>query len=142
MNRLIISASLILMAAAPPALPQPQSAAKTNVDEVLLDLVVRDKKGKPITDLKPEEITITDNGVKQTILSFRQVRGSEAVTSTGASTPLDPLRQIRLVTLAFEPLAAPDQSRLARAAALDLVKGDQGVNVFYSVVVIDTKLMV
>ena len=133
---------IFLLAAAPPALPQPQSTAKANVDEVLLDLVVRDKKGKPVTDLKPEEIAITDNGVKQSILSFRLVRGSEAVSSTGASMPLDPLRQIRLVTLAFEPLAAPDQRKLARTAALDLVKGDQGVNVFYSVVVIDTKLLI
>ena len=142
MNRFVISALLILMAAAPPALPQPQPTVKANVDEVLLDLVVRDKKGKPITDLKPEEIAITDNGVKQSILSFRLVRGAEAVSSTGASTPLDPLRQIRLVTLAFEPLAAPDQRKLARAAALDLVKGDQGVNVLYSVVAIDTQLLV
>jgi len=120
----------------------PQSTAKTNVAEVLLDLVVRDKKGKPISDLTPEEIAITDNGVKQTILSFRLVRGSEAISVTGASTPLDPLRQIRLVTLAFEPLAAPDQRKLARTAALDLVRGDQGVNVLYSVVVIDTRLLV
>jgi hypothetical protein len=54
--RLILSAALILVAATPPARPQP--TAKANVDEVLLDLVVRDKKGKPITDLKPEEISI------------------------------------------------------------------------------------
>lgn len=139
--KLIISATLILLAAAPPALPQ-QSTTKANVDEVLLDLVVRDKKGKPVTDLKPEEIAITDNGVKQSVISFRLVRGAEAVTPTGASMPLDPLRQIRLVTLAFEPLAAPDQRKLSRAAALDLIKGDQGVNVFYSVVVIDTRLLV
>jgi len=141
--KLIIPATLILLAAAPPALPQqPPTTVKTNVDEVLLDLIVRDKKGKPITDLKPEEIAITDNGAKQSILSFRLVRGSEAVSSTGASMPLDPLRQIRLVTLAFEPLAAPDQRKLARSAALDLIKGDQGTNVFYSVVVIDTKLLI
>ena len=131
-----------MLAAAPPALPQQQPTVKTNVDEVLLDLIVRDKKGKPVTDLKPEEITVTDNGVKQTILSFRLVRGSEAISATGASYPLDPLRQIRLVTLAFEPLSAPDQRKLARSAALDLIKGDQGVNVFYSVVVIDTRLLV
>ena len=104
-------------------------------------MVVRDKKGKPITDLKPDEFTITDNGAKQTILSFRQVRGTEAISETGASMPLDPLRQIRLVTLAFEPLSAPEQRKLAREAALDLVKGEQGTNVFYSVVVIDTKLL-
>jgi VWFA-related protein len=140
--KLLIPAALIMAAAAPPAAPQQQPSVKTNVDEVLLDLIVRDKKGKPITDLKPEEITVTDNGAKQTILSFRQVRGSEAVSATGAATPLDPLRQVRLVTLAFEPLPAPDQRKLARTAALDLVKGDQGANVFYSVVVIDTRLLV
>jgi VWFA-related protein len=145
--KLLIPAALILAAAAPPARPQQQGAAnptqvKTNVDEVLLDLIVRDKKGKPITDLKPDEITVTDNGAKQKIVSFRLVRGSEAISATGAATPLDPLRQVRLVTLAFEPLPAPEQRKLARSAALDLVKGDQGINVFYSVVVIDTRLLV
>lgn len=138
--KLLIAAAVILTAL--PAQPQQQPAVKANVDEVLLDLIVRDKKGKPITDLKPEEITVTDNGAKQAIVSFRLVRGSEAISATGAATPLDPLRQVRLVTLAFEPLPAPDQRKLARTAALDLVKGDQGVNVFYSVVVIDTRLLV
>lgn len=144
MKPVILSALIVAMAL--PALPQTDSPAaiKSNVNEVLLDLVVRDKKGKPITDLTPEELTITDNGAKQTILSFRQVRGSEAISATGASTPLDPLRQIRLVTLVFEPIDpnAPDQRRLARSAAIDLVKGDQGTNVFYSVVVIATKPLV
>ena len=91
--KLLITTALIFLAVAPPALPQPQQqqppAVKTNVNEVLLDLVVRDKKGKPITDLKPEEVTITDNGVKQTILSLREVRGTEAISATGASMPLD-----------------------------------------------------
>ncbi|HTX33787.1 MAG TPA: VWA domain-containing protein [Bryobacteraceae bacterium] len=138
----LISTALIFLAVAPPALPQQPATVKTNVDEVLLDMVVRDKKGKPVTDLKPDEITVTDNGAKQTILSFRLVQGSEAISATGASMPLDPLRQIRLVTLAFEPFAAPDQRKLARNAAIDLIKGEQGVNVFYSVVVIDTRLLV
>jgi VWFA-related protein len=142
--KLFVSTGLILLAAAPCALPQqPQPpTVKTNVDEVLLDMVVRDKKGKPVTDLKPEELTVTDNGAKQTILSFRLVQGTEAISATGASMPLDPLRQIRLVTLAFEPFSAPDQRKLARSAAIDLIQGDQGINVFYSVVVIDTRLLV
>lgn len=137
-----IPAFLIAAALAPVALPQQQQPIKTNVDEVLLDMIVRDKKGKPITDLKPEDITVTDNGAKQTLLSFRLVRGSDAISATGATTPLDPLRQIRLVTLAFEQLSAPDQRKLVRSAALDLIKGDQGTNVFYSIVVIDTRLLV
>jgi VWFA-related protein len=141
MKRLIATA-LVVAAAAPLALAQQQATVKTNVDEVLLDLIVRDKKGKPVTDLKPDDITVSDNGAKQTLLSFRLVRGSEAVSATGAATPLDLLRQVRLVTLAFDPLSAPDQRKLARSAALDLIKGEQGTNVFYSVVVMDTRLMV
>src|SRR5208282_1500206 len=60
----------------------------------------------------------------------------------GTITKLDPLRQLRLVTLAFEALGDPTQRKTARAAAIDLVKGEQGSNVFYSVVVIDTRLLV
>jgi VWFA-related protein len=117
-----------------------QPVIKATVDEVVLDLVARDKKGKPVNDLKPEEITVTDNGTKQTILGFRLVQGSEAITATG-TTKLDPLHQIRLVTLAFEPLGEADQRKTARTAALDLIKGEQGTNVFYSVVGINTRLL-
>jgi VWFA-related protein len=124
-------------AAAPPS-----PAIRTTVDEVLLDLVVRDKKGKPVTDLGPEDLTIYDNSAKQKLTSFRLVSGSEAIGEGGARTALDPLRQVRLVTLAFEAMTEADQRKLARSAALDLVKGSQGTNVFYSVVVINTQLMV
>jgi VWFA-related protein len=118
------------------------STVKTNVDEVLLDLIVRDKKGKPVTDLKAEDISVLDNGAKQTITSFRLVSGSDALSSSGVKTPLDPLRQIRLVTLAFEAMTEADQRKLARTAAIDLIKGDQGTSVYYAVVVINTQLFV
>jgi VWFA-related protein len=136
------TAAVVALLAAAPVFSQQQPIVKTSVDEVLLDLVVRDKKGKPITDLKPEDIAVSDNSAKQAFTSFRLVRGAEAISSEGTATRLDPLRQIRLVTLAFEALSAPEQRKLARAAALDLIKGDQGTNVFYSVVVIDTRLLV
>lgn len=136
--------ALVLMAV--PARPQQSGGSgatvKANVDEVVLDLIVRDKKGKPITDLRQEELTVSDNGAKQTIKSFRLVRGSEAVSQTGATTQLDPLRQLRLVTLAFESLGDAAQRKSAREAALDLVKGDQGTNVFFSVVALNTRLLV
>src|SRR5690242_12461083 len=89
---------------AAPAAAAQTPTVKATAEEVLLDVVVRDKKGKPITDLKPEELTVSDNGAPQTLTNFRLVRGAEAVSQTGATTPLDPLRQLRLVTLAFEPL--------------------------------------
>jgi VWFA-related protein len=111
------------------------------VEEVLLDIVARDKKGKPVTDLEPGDITVFDNGIKQTLTSFRLVQGKEAVNPKGSSTALEPLRQLRLVTLAFDALGAADQRKTARTAALDLIKSEQGTNVFYSVVVINTRLL-
>jgi VWFA-related protein len=126
--------------------PQPPAPAgqtpniKANVDEVLLDVIIRDKKGRPITDLAPDDVTVLDNGAKQKIDSFRLVDGSEAIHG-GARTTLDPLRQIRLVTLAFEGMDV-DQRAVSRRAAIDLIKGEQGSNVFYSVVAIQGQLQI
>lgn len=134
--------SVVQVSAQPPQSPgAPGPVIQANADEVVLDLIARDKKGKPVTDLKRDEITLMDNGARQNILGFRLVRGSEAISQSG-SAKLDPLRQIRLVTLAFEALGEADQRKTARTAALDLIKGEQGTNVFYSVVAINTRLIV
>jgi VWFA-related protein len=141
--------ALAVIAALPAPAQQPAAAAapqgpvvKTTVDEVVLDFIARDKKGKPVTDLTPEDMAINDNGVKQQPTSFRLVQGAEAISQGGTTTKLDPLRQLRLVTLCFDALGDPSQRKTARTAAIDLVKGEQGSNVFYSVVVIDTRLLV
>ena len=126
--------------------PAPAPAAqtptiKTNVDEVLLDVIVRDKKGKPVTDLGPVDVTVLDNGAKQKVTNFRLVQGSEAIGHEGSHTALDPLRQLRLVTLAFESMGV-EQRAVARRAGIDLIKGEQGTNVFYSVVAVNGQLLV
>ena len=121
--------------------PTTSPPVRTTVEEVVLDMVVRDKKGKPVTDLSPSDITVSDSGTKQTLSSFRLVRGKDAINEKGATTALEPLRQLRLVTLAFDALAAADQRKTARTAALDLIHSDQGQNVFYSVVLINTRLL-
>src|SRR5689334_25330094 len=106
--------------------PAPQGGAvKATAEEVVLDFIVRDKKGKPITDLKPEDLTVLDNGAKQEIKSFRLVRGAEAISTspgagTGSTVALDPLRQIRLVTLALKAIGEGDQRKTARQPAIDL----------------------
>src|SRR5215475_11655876 len=85
-----------LTSVAPAQQPTPPGNAptiKTNVDEVLVDLIVRDKKGKPIYDVKPGDVTVTDNGVKQQLTSFRLVQGAEAVSGEGAHTALDSFHQ-------------------------------------------------
>src|SRR5712692_10584760 len=140
MGALVCPPAFSQQPAAPTSVAQPPTV-KTSVEEVLLDIIVRDKKGKPITDLKAEELTVIDNGAPQTITSFRLVRGAEAISQTGATSKLDPLRQLRLVTLAFEPMGELDQRKLARSAAIDLIGGEQGGNVYYAVMAINTRLL-
>jgi len=143
----LVGAAVAVIAALPAAAQQPPVSAKTtvvktNVDEVVLDFIARDKKGRPITDLSPDELSVTDDGARQQIASFRLVQGAEALSQGGKVTKLDPLRQVRLVTLAFEALDDATQRKTARSAAIDLVKGEQGANVFYSVLEINTRLLV
>src|SRR5262249_7753554 len=116
----VLSIAMAAALLAPLPAPAQQVAiptVKTTVDEGLLDLIVRDKKGKPVTDLKTEDLNVLDNNVKQALTSFRLVSGAEAVATSGAHTSLDPLRQIRVVTLAFDAMPEVDQRKLARTAA-------------------------
>src|SRR5437870_13151301 len=132
MHRILLAMMLLSLAVAsaqaqiqvaPP--PQSNSTIRSNVDEVLVDVVVRDKKGKPIYDVKPSDVTVTDNGVKQKLASFRLVQGAEAISSDGSRKPLDTLHQIRLVTPPFSGIG-PDHRQLAPRPALHMIKGDQG----------------
>jgi VWFA-related protein len=54
----------------------------TNVDEVSLNLVVRDKRHNLILDLKPEDIAVTDNDAPVKLTGFHLVH-SDGTASTG-----------------------------------------------------------
>src|SRR5277367_5091243 len=73
------------------AAPEKSSAViQAGTEEVLLDVIVRDKHGKAVTDLTPQDFEVTDNGEKHAVKSFLLVQGGEAVAA-GASqrTQLD-----------------------------------------------------
>lgn len=110
-------------------------------EEVVLDVVVRDKKNRPVNDLKATDFEVSDNGSKRQIKSFRLVQGIEAVSAEGVKTPLDAMRQIRLLTLIFDGLDN-DGRRLSREAGLSLLKDELQPNVFISVLAIDHALQV
>ena len=58
--------------------PQPSDVViRSSAREVLLDLVVRDAHGKLVTNLKPEDVTVYEDGIRQDVRSFRLVAGSE-----------------------------------------------------------------
>src|SRR5258706_5940807 len=122
---------------------------RSSAEEVLLDIVVRDKKGRLVRDLEQNEIEISDDGAPQKLKSFRLVGSGEAKDPTLKARPteaivgggLDPLRQIRLVTLVFQGLGTNGRN-LARQAAQELTKNESGPNLFFGVFAIDQRLSV
>ncbi|MGA8596120.1 MAG: VWA domain-containing protein [Bryobacteraceae bacterium] len=116
-----------------------QPTFRAGGEEVVMDVVVRDKKNRPVKDLKQDDFAVIDNGEKRPIRSFRFIEGTEAVNASGATTQLDPMRQIRLLTLIFDGLD-PNGRKLSRDAGLSLLKDALQPNVFISVMAIDFKL--
>ncbi len=125
--------------------PVPASTIRSTAQEVVLDMVFRDRKGKTIRDLRPEEIRISEDGVEQKVTSFRlldgkTVRSLDATKSEESGpVPLDPTREVRLVTLVFENLDI-DGKRFFRQAVKDILDMSPEPNLYFSVLTIDHKL--
>ena len=72
----------------PPAQATPTFRAGTSA--VLLDVVVRDRKGRAVTDLRRDEVTVLENGEPVDLTAFGLVRGTSstltAARPVGAST--------------------------------------------------------
>src|ERR1700736_305397 len=83
-----LGAALIapLLAQQPPAQTPP--AFRGGTDAVEVDVVVHDRTGRVVTDLKPEEFEVRDEGKSQPIDLFYLVQGgtstSQAVGAEGA----------------------------------------------------------
>src|ERR1017187_1060553 len=100
----------------------PDVVIRSSVREVLLDVVVRDAHGHLIANLKPGEVTVYEDGVRQDVRSFRLVAGSEVriedqkqsaetqAAETGLAGPntkrpsVNPLRTVNLVCIVLSDL--------------------------------------
>jgi len=69
--------------------PAPQTVFRSGTDLVPIDVHVVDRKGQPVTDLKAEDFTVLENGVKQEIRQF----ATESLTAH-APTSDTPTRHI------------------------------------------------
>ena len=137
--RIAISASVLTLAAfsqsprPSPETDQPKAISGA-FGELSLDLIVRDKHGRPIRDLRPEEIKITDDGASVTIKALHPAARNKA-----APEPVDPRRQLHLVSLVFDGLNSAAR-RLARKSALELIRTASGPQVYFSVWQISDRL--
>jgi VWFA-related protein len=125
---------------------QEQATIRTTANEVVVDVVVRDKKGKLIKGLTAADFVIQEDGAKQTITSLRESGGTLSLedsskVGTAARTPSDPTRPVRLFSLVFDRLGI-DSRRLARQAAYDFIKEELAPDVYVGVFYTDQRLNV
>ncbi|MGO9232356.1 MAG: hypothetical protein ACLQKA_24425, partial [Bryobacteraceae bacterium] len=104
-------------------LPPVEPTIRVTATEVALDLVVRDKKGRQVKNVKPGEVEIYEDGVRQQLLSFRMVPGRETERREEsqpkqqiAPTSL-PLRELNTVCIVFHNI-----DPVTRPHAVEIVK--------------------
>jgi len=158
----------LMMTSALPALaqnPAPQDNDYERVvvgtSEILLDAVVKDKKGHVVKDLKPGDFEVYEDGVRQDIKSFRLITREPGATSNGetatasnssTSSPLlttgarsgpSPLNTNRVsaVALVFDRLSLEARKR-AHDAALAYLGSETRPDDFIGVFNIDLSLKV
>src|SRR6266581_6488568 len=90
--------------------PPPELVAqvfRVEAEVVMLDLVVRDRKGRTVRDLRPEELQVFEDGVRQEPSGFRYVDTRAAGVTleetperpSATAKPADESRHLNLVTL-------------------------------------------
>src|SRR5436190_8741779 len=87
-----LAGSILAQQGSPPPVPQTQKPADVDVvrittNLVQVDAVVTDNHGKVVTDLKPDEIEIFEDGHKQKITNFSYNLSVTAATETQAKAP-------------------------------------------------------
>jgi VWFA-related protein len=131
---------------------------RSSATEVVLDLVVRDKKGKLVKNLKPGDVEIYEDGVRQEIRSFRMVTAAEAppaapAPATPAAQPAGeppkpaaathpseiPLRDADLVCIIFHKLDAGTK-KWAVEAAQEFIKTQARPDTYIGVFNLDSQL--
>jgi VWFA-related protein len=155
--------SLLCQTSSPPAVEPNKPVIHSTTREVLLDLVVRDKHQHPVTDLRPEEVEVYEDGVRQNLRVFRNIRGSEQLaterSAEGASNstqsaqpaqpaksgetphPLNSMRQVNFVSVVFAEIA-PLNLEFARRAVLEFLKSDNLPNTYVTIYSLNRSLQV
>ncbi|HEV8486807.1 MAG TPA: VWA domain-containing protein [Blastocatellia bacterium] len=154
---LVIGAMLSSLLSTPGQTPartgqQEEPKVRIGTAEVVLDVVVRDKKGRVVKDLTGADFEVYEDGVLQRIESFRQVARatnevsgppkkdqSEARPTTPAATQRDAREGPSVTALVFDRLS-PNARSLAHKAAM--AYADEGVRVgdYTGVFLIDLSL--
>ncbi len=158
LNALVALPCLFSQTNSPPAVESNRPVIHTTTREVLLDMVVRDKHHHPVTDLRPEEVQVYEDGVLQNVRVFRSIQGSEQMEtersladtqktpalnkrSGDGPRPLNSMRQVNFVSIVLAEIA-PLNLDFARRAVLEFLKSDNLPNTYVTVYRLDRRMQV
>src|SRR5256885_1533779 len=155
---IILSCSSLNLGYGQTPTPQDQvDVIKVRANEVRLDVVVKDKKGRPVKDLSSSDFEIYEDGMRQQVQSFRfvtreatpdtadrdQVQNANRDKSAPATAPTTPIVQNRatpgVIALVFDRLQ-PEARALARKAGLAYTQENMAGGDFTGVFGIDQSL--
>jgi VWFA-related protein len=131
-----------------PAAAESTRVIRSSAREVLLDFVVRDKRERPVRDLRPEEVEVYEDGIRQDVRAFRLIEGHEAKEAEDrlrkelSPTPkasLNPVRQINLVSLVFQQMSWENRKN-AKEAAEEFIKNELRPNTYIGIFSLDRRL--
>jgi len=149
--------SLLFLVSAPSVSGQdahPQEPAltiKTTVQEVVLDLVVRDSRGRAVMNLQPDDVEIYENGVRQKLHSFRLVAGRQAAPRPPAPVTKkpeavlsrNPLKAVNLVAIVFHNLGLDlTRRKFALDAAQEFLRSELPPGTWVGIFSLDSHLTV
>jgi len=152
---LFFLASLLLPApfifAQDPTASDPGLTIRQSVQEVLLEVTVRDAKGRIVKNLKPGDLQIFEDGVRQEVRSFKLVQaqgegkgknaGGQLAATANAATPTNPLRAVNLICIVFANLDAFTK-QYATNAVKDFLKSQIQPDTWIAVFNLESQLVV
>jgi VWFA-related protein len=136
-----------------PSPAQSDQQIRISSNEVVLDVVARDKKGRLVTDLVPGDLEVFEDGVRQTVESFKlvnRISDGKAVAGSkteGAAAPApkpaesrsDPDTGVSVVALVYDRLSQDGRKR-AMDASLDYLSANRELTSFVGVFAVNLSL--
>ncbi|HTT62470.1 MAG TPA: VWA domain-containing protein [Bryobacteraceae bacterium] len=144
---LVLLAAAVGPGRAQESAPQaPGPTIRVTTTEVTLDLVVRDKKGRQVKNLKPGDVEIYEDGVRQQILSFRSVSGREARRDVETQAKAQPpavsrmLPEVNTLCIVFhniDPVTRPHAINVVK----EFIRNDMPPETYIGVFVLNERLI-
>ena len=133
-----------------PATQEPGVTIRQTVQEVVLEVMARDARGRVVKNLKPSDLEVYEDGVRQQIQSFKFIEGREVMSQTSkapapatqrAGGVLNPLKAVNLVCIVFSNLDAYNK-KFAVDAVQEFLKSQLDPDTWVAVFNLDSLLTV